>query len=195
VVAANGQIGDGFDNRVFWELRYKRFPERGSGVGSHGDNLLYKRQLLKEHGVEAAASVLDFGCGDLEVVKELAIRRYVGIDQSSVALALARRARPDWEFRLAGEPGVQPAEMVLCFEVLIHQKTEAAYRAVIGFLAENTLGTLLVSGFAADSEAIRRNPMVFFHEPLETSLRRTGRFKHIQQVGAHTSVVVYLCEV
>ena len=195
VLRGNQQIGGGFDNRVFWEMRYQGFPERGSGVGSRGYNLLYKRQLLKEQGVEAAANVLDFGCGDLEVVKELAIRRYVGIDQSSAALDVARHARPDWDFRLTPRPEGQPAEMVLCFEVLIHQKTEAAYRAVIAFLVENTLGSLLVSGFSKNSESIRQNPMVFFHEPLETSLRRTGRFKRIQQVGAHTNVVIYRCDV
>jgi hypothetical protein len=195
VSLANDQIGEGFDNRVFWEVRYRHFPERGSGVGSRDDNLLYKRRLLREQGVEVAASVLDFGCGDLEVVKELAICRYVGIDQSSEALALARRARPDWEFRLGPEPDVQPAEMVLCLEVLIHQETEAGYRAVIAFLAENTLGSLLVSGFSADTEDIQRNPMIFFYEPLETSLFRTGRFRRIRQVGAHTSVVVYRCDV
>jgi hypothetical protein len=195
IMRANRQIGRGFDNRVFWELRYEHFPERGSGLGSRGDNLLYKRQLLKEQGVESAASVLDYGCGDLEVVKELAIRRYVGIDQSSMALAVARRARPDWDFCLTPGPESQPAEMVLCFELLIHQETEAAYRAVIAFLAEYTLGSLLVSGFSEDSESIRQNPMLFFHEPLETSLHRTGRFKCIRQVGAHTSVVVYRCDV
>jgi hypothetical protein len=32
VVAANAQIRKGFDNRVFGDLRYRRFPERGSGV-------------------------------------------------------------------------------------------------------------------------------------------------------------------
>ncbi len=195
VTAANGQISRGFDNRVFWEMRYRHFPERGSGVGSRGDTLLYKRRLLKEQGVEAAASVLDFGCGDLEVIKELAIHRYVGIDQSFLALAAARNARPEWEFHRTPEPDVQPAEMVLCFEVLIHQETEAGYRAVIAFLAQNTLGSLLVSGFLADSESIQQNPMVFFHEPLEISLCRTGRFRSIRQVGAHTSVVVYRCDV
>jgi len=195
VLRANQQIANGFDNRVFWEMRYHGFPELGSGIGSRGDNLFYKRQLLKEQGVEAAASVLDFGCGDLEVVKELAIRRYIGIDQSSVAVAVARRARPDWDFRRTPKPEDQPAEMVLCFEVLIHQKTEAAYHAVIAFLVENTLGSLLVSGFAENSESIRQNPMVFFHEPLEISLRATGRFKRIRQVGAHTNVVIYRCDV
>jgi hypothetical protein len=195
VACANGQIGKNFDNRLFWELRYELFPGRGSGIGSRGDNLVYKRTLLKEQGIEAATSVLDYGCGDIEVVRELSIGHYVGIDLSATALAIANRARPDWEYHLAPASSVQPAEMVLCFEVLIHQENEAAYRAVIAFLAEKTLGSLLVSGFAKNSVSVRHNSFVFFHEPLEASLRRTGRFKRIQQIGAHTSVSIYRCDV
>jgi hypothetical protein len=110
VARANEQISGGFDNRVFWDERYRHFPERGSGVGSRGDNLIYKRQLLRDQGVEAATSVLDVGCGDLEVVRELAIRRYVGIEQSLEALTLAMRTRPDWEFRLAPAADAEPSE-------------------------------------------------------------------------------------
>jgi hypothetical protein len=194
IAQANEQIGRGFDNRLFWELRYRQFPERGSGLGSRGQNLLYKRALLKQQGIEAVSSVLDVGCGDLEVVKELNIKQYIGIDQSTEALEVARRARPDWEFRLAPAPDAPSAQMVLCFEVLIHQQTESAYRELIAFLAEKTLGTLLVSGFAADSEPVRRSPMMFFHEPLESSLRRTGRFGSIRSIGRHTSVTVFRCD-
>jgi hypothetical protein len=45
--------------------------------------------------------------------------------------------------------------MVICFEVLIHQETEEAYRTLIDFLAQKTIGSLLVSGYAAD---LRRIP-------------------------------------
>jgi hypothetical protein len=38
---------------------------------------------------------------------------------SNAVLALARRAWPDWEFRLAPEPDGQPAELMLGLEVLI----------------------------------------------------------------------------
>jgi len=195
VVEANRLIGAGFDNRVFWDLRYRHFPERGSGVGSRGDILLVKRQLLKEAGVEAAASILDVGCGDLEVIKDLSIANYIGLDQSAETLEIARRARPDWTFTLTPAADVAAAEMVICFEVLIHQETEQAYFALIDFLASKTKRALLVSGFSADDWSISSNPMIFFYEPLELSLRRTGRFGAIRQIGAHTSVAVYRCDV
>jgi hypothetical protein len=195
VAKANAQIGNGFDNRVFWDLRYRHFRERGSGIGSRGDNLLLKRQLLREQGVEAASSVLDVGCGDLEVIKDLAIVNYLGIDQSSETLEIAQLARPDWSFKLTPATDVPAAEMVICFEVLIHQETEEAYRDLIDFLAQKTIGSLLVSGYDADHDTIQKNPMLFFYEPLRTSLRRTGRFRAIRRIGARTSIAVYRCDV
>lgn len=194
VARANEQIARGFDNRVFWEMRYNNFPERGSGFGSRGEHGAYKRDLLRQQGIEAAASVLDVGCGDLEVVKALDIKNYVGLDQSPESLQLARRARPDWRFDLFLAADVEPAEMVLCFEVLIHQPTAGGYHALIDFLAAKTSGALLVSGYEAASEAIHQNHMLFFHEPLEASLQRTGRFSAIREIGRHTGVVIYRCD-
>ena len=195
VARANEQIGRGFDNRMFWEMRYSNFPERGSGVGSRGENISYKRGLLRQQGIEAAASVLDVGCGDLEVVKALDLNNYVGLDQSAESLQLASRARPDWSFHLFAGADVEPAEMVLCFEVLIHQPTAVEYQALIDFLAAKTSRALLVSGYEAATRDIDQNHMLFFYEPLGTSLHRTGRFKAMREIGRHTSVVIYRCDV
>jgi hypothetical protein len=194
VESAGALIAGNFENRIFWDMRYRYFAERGSGVGSRGEHAEYKRRLLREQGVESAASVLDVGCGDLEVVSPLAIARYVGLDASPASLELARRKRPDWEFRLGLDPDAEPAEMVLCFEVLIHQPAPRAYRELVGYLAAKTRRSLIVSGYDAGDDAIERNPMVFFHEPLETSLRATGRFASVERIGSHTGVVVYRCE-
>lgn len=195
VALANRQIAQGFNNRVFWDMRYRLFPERGSGLGSRDRNLAYKRALLATEGVEAAASVLDVGCGDLEVMRAFNIPSYLGVDQSANAIEIARLARPDWQFRLAPAANLPSAEMVLCLEVLIHQADKTDYDALIAMLAEKTRRSLLVSGYVADCSAIRQNPMVFFHEPLPESLARTGRFSSVREIGRHSDVVVYRCDV
>lgn len=199
VEQANRQIGRDFESTLFWNLRYSRFPERGSGVGSRGENLLYKRALLVEQGVEASASVLDVGCGDLEVVKSLSLQKYLGLDTSQRAIEMAKGIRPDWEFRQIGRVLCRELafsrETVLCFEVLIHQQNEADYRALIQFLAECTERTLLVSGYGSDYEGRAENSMVYFYEPLDESLRKTGRFRSVQSVGSHTDVTVFRCDV
>jgi hypothetical protein len=37
--------------------------------------------------------------------------------------------------------------------------------------------------------------MVFFHEALKESLRAAGKFRRIQKLGEHSTVVVYRCDV
>ncbi|CAB3765076.1 hypothetical protein [Paraburkholderia humisilvae] len=199
VEAANRQIGAGFENTTFWNLRYAHFPERGSGVGSRGENLRYKRELLVQQGIERAESVLDVGCGDLEMIRGLAVQNYLGLDTSREALQMARRARPDWEFLhidvSKSQPVLTPRQMAVCFEVLIHQPTEADYRKLIDFLARSTAGTLIVSGYVGDYDERKRNSMVYFYEPLDESLRKTGKFASIQRIGSHSDVVVLRCDV
>jgi SAM-dependent methyltransferase len=194
VEQANDQIRGHFHGRRFWELRYRCFPDRGSGVGSRGRNLEYKRALLRGEGAERAASVLDVGCGDLEVMRGLELSGYTGIDTSPVALAIAAEARPDWTFIQAPAPEVTPAELVICFEVAIHQETESDYRRLIAYLAERTERTLIVSGYDEANPAIAANHMLFFHEPLRRSLADTGRFSSIRRIGAHSDVVIYRCD-
>lgn len=192
---ANDLIRANFNNRLFWDFRYRHFPERGSGVGSRDANLAYKRDLLRAENIENATSVLDVGSGDLEVVKSLDIKRYTGIDRSIEALDRAARARPDWQFLLAPADHVGPSEMVLCFEVAIHQETRESYLELISFLARKTEKTLIISGYDEYAEHIRSNHMLFFHEPLLESLRATDSFRSIRNIGAHSDVVIYRCDV
>jgi len=194
VEKANRQIGRNFDSVIFWDFRYARWPERGSGIGSRGEPLVYKRELLEREGIERAESVLDVGCGDLEVLKPLHLRGYVGLDRSTEALARASRMRPDWNFRLmtSGEAEVDPADFVLCLEVLIHQPTAGDYHRLIDFLCRKTKGKLIVSGYDSVAGA-GNNHMLFYYEPLQATLERTGRFCSIERMGSHTSVAIYRC--
>src|ERR1700694_5367002 len=61
IAKANFQIGSVFENRLFWDLRYSRFSDRGSGFGSRGESLVYKRALLRREGAEDAGSLLYVG--------------------------------------------------------------------------------------------------------------------------------------
>ena len=47
---------------------------------------------------QGGLSVLDWGCGDLEVVRGFPWRDYVGVDISTEALRMAKEKRPDWSF-------------------------------------------------------------------------------------------------
>jgi hypothetical protein len=195
LAAANTQIETHFNNNLFWDFRYAHFLERGSGVGSRGENLEYKRSLLRAQGIERAQSVLDVGCGDLEVIRALHIDGYVGVDTSTESIAIASRTRPDWTFLEAPAADAPRSEFVLCLEVAIHQETREAYLDLIEYLAEKTNKTLIVSGYDEALDHIAGNHMLFFHEPLFETLANTRRFSSVRRIGAHSDVVVYRCDV
>jgi hypothetical protein len=196
---ANAQIARGFESTTFWNLRYARFPDRGSGVGSRGENLVFKRELLIDQGIERAVSVLDVGCGDLEVLKSLNIADYLGIDTSLQAIQLASKARPDWTFLLvrddADRRAIAARHTVLCFEVLIHQRSRDDYLKLVEFLTGCTQKTLIVSGYAGDYEGRAGNSMLYFYEPLEETLHKSGKFSSIRSIGSHSDVTVFRCDV
>jgi hypothetical protein len=195
VARANEQIGSNFESRLFWDMRYRHFPERGSGIGSRGENLIYKQDLLKAEGIEEASTVLDIGCGDLEVVGALGLNNYVGLDRSAESLTLARAKRPEWIFIQAPTTEKMPADFVLCLEVLIHQPSFEAYKDLIEFAAENTQRCLIISGYDQQADHVGVNHMIYFHEPLKNSLEKTGKFNSIVKIGAHSDVVIYRCDV
>jgi hypothetical protein len=66
-----------YDNRSHWNERYATNMELGSGHGSRGEIRDYKRDLItramQDHGLN---SVIDLGCGDIEIIRELDIPRY-----------------------------------------------------------------------------------------------------------------------
>ncbi len=199
IAQANRQIGENFNNHVFWDFRYSQFPERGSGVGSRGENIQLKRSVLKGLKIESAKSVLDVGCGDLEVLKPFPLRKYLGLDESEEAIRTAAAVRPDWKFRLfdVARPAedLEPYDTVLCLEVAIHQKSVDSYFHLIDFLASKTKRQLIVSGYENGQRENANNHILYFHEPLSVSLARTKRFRSIDVAGAHTGVTILHCQV
>ena len=195
VADANNLLGSSFDNQIFWSFRYQMFAELGSGVGSRGDNLLYKRSLLQNLGIEYSQSILDVGCGDLEVVKTLHLPNYTGIDVSRQAIELARQKRPDLNFILL-EPNnyqnIPQADFVICFEVLIHQQSEEDYQNLLDFLVQKTTNRLVVSGYIIEQPHHYTNHMVGFHKSLLDSLNKTQEFSTIEIIGQHSDVKVIL---
>ena len=169
--------------------------ELGSGVGSRGENLLYKRSLLQTLGIEQSPSILDVGCGDLEVIKTLKLYNYNGINVSPQAIALARNKRPDLNFVLLKHDNhkhVPAADLVICLEVLIHQQNQKDYQNLISFLVQKTANKLVVSGYTKEQSHHNTNHMVNFHESLLDSLSKTQKFSSIEVVGQHSDVQIVL---
>jgi SAM-dependent methyltransferase len=130
------------DNRKFWNERYQRLPQLGSGPGSRAYAAWIKQRLIRDvvanHRIR---SILDIGCGDLCWLQEDLIESvaYCGCDISDVIVERNRARFPQLKFMLhdvAAAPLQQTAELVVCFDVLIHQiELEAFQRTLRHVLA------------------------------------------------------------
>jgi len=180
-----------FDNQLFWEFRYAFFPEAGSGVGSRGDNLRAKRAWLAgELRALEPISILDIGCGDLEVSQELECQSYIGVDVSDRAIALARAKRPDWDFVVgdARDVTLAAADLVLCLDVLIHQPTRDLYESLCLRLMELADRHLIVAGY--NQRPWLTSATTSYHEPLTATLQRLGETGELRIVGGYRDITL-----
>ena len=161
---------ESFPNATFWQWRYLTDPDLGSGIGSRGQPLLGKRELLATVlDAVAPASVIDVGCGDGEATRDLVMPSYVGIDLSPEAIRRAKIGRPEGRFLVGGIADLPDhAELVMCLDVLIHQSDAAAYRDLVARLWGSADRALVISGYEKPLGTVA--PMVHFHEPLSVTL-------------------------
>ena len=189
-------IGDNTDNLLFWNNRYACFPELGSGVGSRGEILYYKKMLLNTAvSFFNDKAVLEVGCGDLETSKDFQFSNYVGYDLSVAALDIAKKKRPDWRFiqgTLDGTGTQSQADLVICLDVLIHQKGKEEYRNLIAGLVAATQQRLIVSGYEKTPDV--SSNITAFHEPLSTTLRKSGVFNEIMEIGKYRDVSLLVAD-
>jgi len=182
-----------FVNSVFWNHRYRVDPALGSGVGSRGDFLIAKRKWLGcALGAFLDKTVVDVGCGDLEVMQALPVKNYVGLDVSKEAIALAGAKRPDWRFvHLTDESAFPEGDVVICLDVLIHQKLASEFDALIQRLAKAARQRLIVSGY---NEPRPTSGMCSFHRPLMAALKATGLFSEISVIGNYRDVSLIVAD-
>ena len=171
----------GFDNRKFWEMRYTTNPTLGSGAGSRGEFLAYKREVLCQAIEEFhPRSILDVGCGDIEVARDLPFSgEYTGIDLSPSIIARNQELQPAWNFiegdflDLVRRDGLR-ADLVICFDVLIHQHDYETYRAFVRELVNAARKVAVINGFEQPRKRKRVNPNTAYHEPITHTLTEVG---------------------
>ena len=182
-----------FHNSLFWNFRYSMYPALGSGAGSRGRTADIKLELLKAIGVQRFESVLDIGCGDVEVIKNLAVQNYIGADISSEAIKNNKTLYPEASFYLLPfeREKIKKCDLVLCLDVLIHQTTKDDYHDLMDLLVENTKTRLVVSGY---TDTYDKSHMCFFHENIYDSLNRSGEFASIYKIGEYRGLDVVVAD-
>ena len=189
----NKVLKENFNNELFWDFRYENSPSLESGIGSRGEAAIYKLKLLKNIGIENDLTVLDVGCGDVEITRKLNIKNYIGLDISYKALIQARNKIPNGKFYSLNEYKNESNKIdtVLCLDVLIHQSSREDYDNLIGYLSDITDKRLIVSGYRC---SVDNSPMCFFYEDLVCSLKNTNKFKYIYKIGTYRGLDVIVAD-
>jgi SAM-dependent methyltransferase len=184
-----------FDNASFWNARYLANPQLGSGLGSREGPRALKTKLIR-HTLERerSRSVIDIGCGDLATVEELPIVHYTGIDIAEAVIKANISRHRCWKF-LAGdfldlcEKHRFRADLVLCFDVLIHQHLFATYEAFVRAIVRSCDGVALVGAFESPPRTRYRSEITAYHEPITRTLRRCG-VKSMRIIANYRDTVV-----
>lgn len=178
-------------SRGYWNERYATNPCLGSGLGSQGDILAYKRTLLEKLSSRySASSVLDVGCGDMAVGEALPEQGYIGIDFSNVVTSLNGARFPARRFVCGDflELDLAQAEMVICLDVLIHIASADDYRRFAKRLVTLCRTAGVVTGFEVPPSYL--SEITFYHEPLGQTLARAGAV-NVRKVGGYRQVAVF----
>lgn len=113
----------------YWLIRYARGAD--SGAGSYSHLARFKAEVLnafvREHGI---GSVIEFGCGDGNQLRLAEYDDYMGIDISSVALRMCRKAfaaDKRKRFTLLKHYRGERAELALSLDVIYHLVEDAVF--------------------------------------------------------------------
>ena len=189
----NQVIKKDFNTPLFWNYRYATNPALVSGMESREDVAKYKLRLLRNIGIEKDDSILDVGCGDLEIVKRLSLKNYTGMDISTEAVAKGKITFPNFSFYDFDieKHKAEKTDTVICLDVLVHQPNLKKYTELIDFITDKAINRIVVSGYEKKSN---NSPLCFFHENIKTSLEKTGRFKYVYKIGEYSGLGVYIAD-
>ncbi|MCD6476962.1 MAG: sulfotransferase, partial [Candidatus Aenigmarchaeota archaeon] len=181
------------NNKIFWDFRYSNSPELGSGWGSRGLPLIYKKEIIKEI-VEyyKPNSILDVGCGDSEVTSDIKVDNYLGIDISQVVVDTLRAKYPKRKYLCTDFLKVdlsEKSDLTICLDVVIHLSQKEIYQRFVKKLVNSTKHVGIISGF--EKEPTIKSEITFYHEPLSITLKNSGA-KNIKKIGSYRDTTIFL---
>ena len=165
-----------FNNESFWDYRYKMYGDLGSGLGSRGQFLKLKRDILERIlNLLSVDKMSDYACGDGQVTSKVPENiKQIGFDISfqSKEIYLSNRANRLWFHRDISELNIDvddQSDLNIFLDALIHMSEKKTYLQSISNVLKFKKPSL-ISGF--ESKPLNFGPMTYFHEALSDSILR-----------------------
>lgn len=156
-----------FESKDYWESRYKN--NRTSGDGSYGEQLNKKLEWLKNLEIK---DIYEVGCGDFNFAWRLLQFypgvKYTGTDISEYIIEKNKKIS-NHTFKVVSE--VEPAELILCVDVLLHVLEDSELEELLQKLEKNWTKYLCITAYERDQEMnnhvrIRKFDYKRFGEPI-----------------------------
>lgn len=189
-VIAN-QLEHNLNNSIFWNTRYALYPELGSGVGSRGEVLDYKKKLIENCTFNFLdKSILDVGCGDLELMKDFNFKNYTGLDVSDESLQIGKSKRPDWNFSNTAITSdlTANADLIMCFDVLIHQSSAEDFNGTVNSICKKAGERVIVGAY--NEPPAYSSHITYFYKGILDAIRTCNKFDEIGIMGTYRDVTV-----
>ena len=78
------------NTKIYWTNRYK--TGGNSGAGSYNDLYILKRDIINDIiSKKDIKSIIDFGCGDGNQIKEINIKKYIGFDIADSSINICKK--------------------------------------------------------------------------------------------------------
>ncbi len=124
--------------KKYWNDRYK--SGESSGQGAYGKYIEMKINMLKD--LKSVNSVVDVGCGDLNIAKAIMNlfpgATYKGLDVSEFIIDRNKKMKPNWDFGVLQQSiFYEPADLVLCLDVLYHILDDKDYLDMLNSLKKS----------------------------------------------------------
>lgn len=138
------------ESNPHWDNRYRL--GWNSGSGSYGDLLNRKLGWLKN--LEGINTIYELGCGDFNLGWRLTLlypeAKYKGTDFSQFIIDRNKQIAPKHTFTFGSE--VEPADLLLCIDVLLHVLDDTELEDILQKLEKNWTKYLCITAYERDEE-------------------------------------------
>lgn len=163
-------------------------------LGSIGSDLICKQNLLRPY-VEMIIedSILDVGCGDLEVFAPLPASNYTGIDVSEQVISIAKSKRPDWTFNTRNVKTFLASsfDYTFCIDVLTHQPNEVSANELAHNLVRIARKGII---FSVHSKSSDGSGISFNSSIIRDYIDSMPEITTIYEIGSYSNVTLYFAE-
>lgn len=142
----------------FWNKRYNTYGT--SGPGSYGRLAAFKSSVindfLQKHEV---ASVIDFGCGDGNQIRDIKFPKYLGFDVSEKIIQNCRvqfKDRKDYQFKIIEAYTGEKADLTLSLDVIFHLVEDQVFQKYMERLFEASKKYIII--YSSNYDQITLNP-------------------------------------